>query len=81
MLSLSLDRIHPDTLPWLVPHYIPRGHLTLLAADPALGKTSLLLHLATHLARNTPPFPQSPQDSGLKTSLSPQHSVPSPRCC
>jgi len=78
MLSLSLDRIHSDTLPWLVPHYIPRGHLTLLAADPALGKTSLLLHLATHLARATPPFPH-PQSPGLPSPGSPQSSALSPQ--
>ncbi len=45
-------------LQWLWHPRIPLGKLTLLAADPGLGKTALALHLAAALSNGASPCPQ-----------------------
>ncbi|HVX86752.1 MAG TPA: AAA family ATPase [Phycisphaerae bacterium] len=61
MSALSFAQIAPQPLSWLWHNYLPRGRLTLLAADPGAGKTSLALHLASQLSQALP----LPGNSGL----------------
>jgi RecA-family ATPase len=51
MVVISFADIAPETIDWLWEPYVPYGKLTILEGDPGLGKTFLLLALATALSR------------------------------
>src|SRR6476661_5396550 len=55
VLTQTFNNIQPKPLTWLWHPRIPRGKITLLAGDPASGKTSLLLLLAAQLSNGTLP--------------------------
>jgi hypothetical protein len=52
----SMDALSPQPLEWLVPGYLPKGKLVLLAGDGGHGKSVLTLHLAARLSRGLMPF-------------------------
>ncbi len=54
MRTTPFSQIPTAPLHWLWHPYVPLGKLTLLAGDPASGKTSLALHLAASLSKGTP---------------------------
>src|SRR5688572_8876390 len=47
----NAEQIQPRPLPWLWPQWIPAGALTLLVADPGVGKSLLAADLAARLSR------------------------------
>ena len=65
--TISLDKIPPEPVRWLVPGYVPLGKLALLAGDGGEGKSSLSLHIAAAVTTGRPAFgldydPISPSD-------------------
>src|SRR5579862_2533275 len=51
---------HPLHYLWLP--FLPRGRISLIAADPGFGKTALVLHIAARLSLNLPVVPPPPQE-------------------
>lgn len=68
-VTKRLDRYRPTPVSWLVPDYLPKGKLVLLAGDGGLGKSMLTLHLAAVLSRGQPAFgldyPEPPRGKTL----------------
>lgn len=50
LLWLDLMTKEPAPRQWVIPHWIPAGHLTLLAGRGGIGKTLLAQHLASAIA-------------------------------
>ena len=48
---IPLETLEPEKVKWLWWPYIPKGKLTVLLADPGVGKTTLCLKLAAILSR------------------------------
>lgn len=48
---LRLSRVEPEAVEWLWEGYVPLGTLTVLDGDPGLGKSTLVLDLASRLSR------------------------------
>lgn len=46
----SLEGREPPAREWIIPHWLPAGHITLLAGRGGIGKTLLAQHIATALA-------------------------------
>lgn len=46
----DLEAREPPEREWIIPHWIPAGHTTLLAGRGGIGKTLLAQHIATALA-------------------------------
>lgn len=46
----SLEGREPPAREWIIPHWIPAGHLTLLAGRGGIGKTLVAQHIASALA-------------------------------
>ncbi|MFZ1869582.1 MAG: AAA family ATPase [Steroidobacteraceae bacterium] len=46
----SLEGRAPPEREWIIPHWIPHGHTTLLAGRGGIGKTLIAQHIATALA-------------------------------
>ncbi|MDA8349700.1 MAG: AAA family ATPase, partial [Pseudomonadota bacterium] len=46
----ALQGREPPEREWIIPHWIPAGHLTLLAGRGGIGKTLIAQHIATALA-------------------------------
>ena len=44
---VTADKIKPVAVDWLIPGWLPCGHITLLAGAPGMGKTTLALAVAT----------------------------------
>jgi hypothetical protein len=53
-----MSDLRPQPLEWLVPGYLPRGKLVLIAGDGGYGKSLLTLHIAARLSRGLLPFNQ-----------------------
>jgi hypothetical protein len=49
-----LSEVEPSTVEWLWPGYIPRGKVTLVVGDPALGKSTLTSDLAARVTTGAP---------------------------
>lgn len=50
----SLEGRIPPGRDWIIPHWIPAGHMTLLAGRGGIGKTLIAQHIATALALGRP---------------------------
>ena len=48
----DLDGKEPPAREWIVPHWLPAAHVTLLAGRAGIGKTLLAQHIATALAHS-----------------------------
>jgi AAA domain len=46
----SLEGRDPPAREWIIPHWIPAGHMTLLAGRGGIGKTLLAQHIATAIS-------------------------------
>jgi hypothetical protein len=56
LATTRLDTISPQPVRWLVPGYLPRGKLVMLAGDGGHGKSTLTLHLTACLTTGRPCF-------------------------
>src|SRR5262249_19558829 len=54
LATTCLADIRPQPVHWLVPGYLPRGKLVLLAGDGGHGKSTLTLDLAANLTTGRP---------------------------
>ncbi|MBS0197964.1 MAG: AAA family ATPase [Planctomycetes bacterium] len=59
MPATPLCNIPHSKLDWLIPNLIPRGSITLLAAEPGAGKSTFALSLAAQLSTRTAPDARS----------------------
>lgn len=46
----EMDGREPPPREWIIPHWVPAGHMTLLAGRGGIGKTLIAQHIATALA-------------------------------
>ncbi len=51
---MRMSDVDPEDVDWLWKPYIPKGKLTLLEGDPAVGKTFLALQLAASISTGAP---------------------------
>jgi putative DNA primase/helicase len=62
------DGIDPERVRWLWPGYIPFGKVTVLDGDPGLGKSTVMIDLASRLSRGDP-LPNGKQHRPMGTIL------------
>ena len=48
----SVDQVEEKEVEWLVPHWIPKGGITLLVGDGGVGKTSIWCYLLARISAN-----------------------------
>ena len=65
---------HRNGLEWIIPGYVPRGEVTLLAGDPERGKSRLLLQMIMSVATGHP-FLGIPVETGCAVGLFHEDSV------
>jgi putative DNA primase/helicase len=53
-LIIHAHEVEAQEIQWLWPPYIPRGMLVILDGDPGLGKSMMLLQVATNLSKGLP---------------------------
>lgn len=51
---MTADKIDVEPARWLIPNWLPLGHLTLVNSDGRAGKSSLLYEVAARLSRGDP---------------------------
>jgi len=51
VITVGADEIRPTAINWLMPGYLARGMLHLMAGKPGVGKTTLALELAATVSR------------------------------
>jgi hypothetical protein len=56
VMVTCLNGVQPEPVEWLVPAYVPRGKLMLLAGDGGLGKSTITLDCAACLTTGRPCF-------------------------
>ena len=49
-IAVRMDAVSPESIRWLWPGRIPLGKLTMLVGDPGLGKSVLVLTIASHVS-------------------------------
>mgnify|MGYP004460238707 FL=1 len=55
-LLLSLDSVEEKEIEWLVPEYLPRGQICIMAGDGGSGKTTIWCSLAAAISSGTKVF-------------------------
>ena len=81
---VPLTEIKKGTTKWVVPHWIPRGGITLLAGDGGVGKTSLWCKLLADMSNAIETILEDPlreEDEGeLELSDDPNRPLPNKTC-
>ena len=80
MKLLRLDEVEEQEAEWLIPGYIPKGQITVLAAEGGTGKTSLWCNIAAAVSSGQASIldssPRVERDPGLVMFFSAEDSVP-----
>lgn len=67
LVIVSMDEITPEKAEWLVPGYIPRGTISLLAGDGGTGKSSIWCSLAAAISSGERVFfDAAPEEEGSR---------------
>ena len=62
----TVDTIERTETEWLVPYWIPKGEITLLAGDGGVGKTSLWCRIVSDISLGLPCFLENPDEAQAK---------------
>lgn len=53
LVTRKMSEIEVTKVKWLWPKYVPAGKITILAGDPSLGKSTLMIDLAARITRGS----------------------------
>ena len=64
----TVEDIEAEEVEWLVPHWIPKGEITLLAGDGGVGKTSIWCRIVSDISQGKPCFLEDPDEEQGKAN-------------
>ena len=62
----TVDTIEKTDMEWLIPYWIPKGEITLLAGDGGTGKTSLWCRIVSDISLGRQCFLEDPDEAAPK---------------